>query len=191
MSNVSLPGCCSCEVGGKELDWPIASLMPLMRSMGSWLILCLSSNPKCEKQHREKGILHPWPVPQLGQLRQWGCGTQEGVTDTWWDGLERDKGGGEFTLGLSASLDTKETEFVTEFHLSHANEWIPVTLLYDLLKIYFQPTYARHWQQRKTSLSFYCPPKNNSLFLSVSAMEAKSLFFLRWHGVLVSVLHIL
>lgn len=59
----------------KELDRPIASLVPLMRSVGSWLILCLSSNSKCERQSRAKDFMSlAWPLMRSAKA----SGTVEG-----------------------------------------------------------------------------------------------------------------
>lgn len=124
MSNVHFQMSCSHEIRWRWRGRGVASLMSLMKSVGSWLT-CASSPKSSKRQSKEKDFaslaLPLMRSAMVGGTVKGDRGTEEGVTGAWWDGLER---GERRRRGHSVSECWPrygEAEFKKEFHLPYAS----------------------------------------------------------------------
>lgn len=120
--------------GGDELDRGVASLMSLMKSVGSWLT-CASSPNWSKWQSKEKDFpslaLPLMRTAMVSGTVKGDRGTGEGVTGAWWDGLERGERRQRGHSGSECWPRYGEVEFKKEFHLPYAsttaNEYVSLS----------------------------------------------------------------
>lgn len=138
--------------------------MPLVRSVGSWLTLCLSSQLKQVAEQRKKGKIHVFGLAiNEDSYGGWDCERRQGQRRKPDEmGWKEAKGEQEVTVDLSAGpgigRQSSRKNFTChvltpqQMNMCHSPLWPPKGLF-------------ERWG--KTSLSFYCPPKNGSLLSSL------------------------
>lgn len=163
--------------------------MLLMRSVGSWLILCLSSNSRCKWQSRKNDFTSlAWPLMRSAKV----SGAVEGGSGV--------KGRSDRRLMTQAGERQRENERshwvqvqaqvqgrqnLGQNFISHVLTPQQMNTCHPPLqpsKNYFLPTYARNWQLRKKLSLFLLPYQELLFFRLCSGSQIIVLSEVAWHA---------